>query len=107
MQMTQHLYQPLINLISLNVSKTRLMMFHMPQNNVPSLKLSICNLKIEEVDHFNFLGLIIDKNMKWHTHVQKLANKIQNVNGILHKFKYVFPHIIVFLIYTSLNRITH
>ena len=100
--MTQHLYQPLINLISLNVSKTRLMMFHMPQNNVPSLKLSICNLKIEEVDHFNFLGLIIDKNMKWHTHVQKLATKIQNVNGILHKFKYVFPHIIVFLIYTSL-----
>ena len=104
MQMTQHLYQPLINLISLNVSKTRLMMFHTPQNNVPSLKLSIilCNLKIEEVDNFNFLGLIIDKNMKWQIYVQKVANKIRNVNRIPHKFKYVFPHIIVFLIYTSL-----
>ena len=76
------------------------MMFYMPQKNVHSLKLSICNLNIEEVDHFNFLGLIMDKNMKWHTHVQKVANKIRNVNGILHKFKYVFPHII--LIYTSL-----
>ena len=40
--------------------------------------------------------------MKWHTHVQKVANKIRNVNGILHKFKYVFPHIILILIYTSL-----
>ena len=70
--------------------------------NVPYLKLSICNLNIEEVDHFNFLVLIIDKNMKWHTHVQKVANKIRNVNGILHKFKYVFPHIILILIYTSL-----
>ena len=40
--------------LSLNVSKTRLMMFYMPQKNVPSLKLSICNLNIEEVDHFNF-----------------------------------------------------
>ena len=50
----------------------------------------------------NFLGLIIDKNMKWHTHVQKVANKIRNVNGILHKFKYVFPHRILILIYTSL-----
>ena len=40
--------------------------------------------------------------MKWHTHVQKVANKIRNVNGILHKFKYVFPHIILFHIYTSL-----
>ena len=84
--------------LSLNVSKTRLMMFYMPQKNVPSLKLSICNLNIEEVDHFNFLGLIIDKNMKWHTHVQKVANKIRNVNGILHKFKYVFPHRILILI---------
>ena len=45
----------------LNVSKTKLMMFHMPQKNVPSLKLSMCNLNIEKVDHFNFLGLIIDK----------------------------------------------
>ena len=88
--------------LSLNVSKTRLMMFYMPQKNVPSLKLSICHLNIEEVDHFNFLGLIIDKNMKWHTHVQKVANKIRNVNGILHKFKYVFPHRILILIYTSL-----
>ena len=79
---------------SLNVSKTKLIMFHMPQKNVPSLKLSICNIKIEEVDHFNFLGLIIDKNMRWHTPVQKVINKNRNVNGILHKFKYVFPHIL-------------
>ena len=40
--------------------------------------------------------------MKWHTHVQKVAKKIRNVNGILHKFKYVFPHRILILIYTSL-----
>ena len=36
----------------------------MPQKNVAPLKLSISSIKIEEVDHFNFLGLIIDKNMK-------------------------------------------
>ena len=70
--------------------------------HVPSLKLSICNLKIEEVDHFNLLGLIINKNMNWHTYGQKVANKIGNVNGILHTIKYVFPHIILFLIYNSL-----
>ena len=86
--------------LSLNVSKTRLMMFYMPQKKCSFSEIIICNLNIEEVDHFNFLGLIIDKNMKWHTHVQKVANKIRNVNGILHKFKYVFPHRI--LIYTSL-----
>ena len=51
-------------------------------------KKSICNLKIEEIDHFSFLGLIIDRNMKWHTHLQKVENKIWYANGILHKFKY-------------------
>ena len=66
------------------------------------MKLSMCHLKIEEVDQFNFLWLIIDKNKKWHTPVQKVANKIRNVNGILHKFKYIFPHIIFLNIYTSL-----
>ena len=40
--------------------------------------------------------------MKWHIHVQKVANKIQNVNGILHKLRYGFPHRILILIYTSL-----
>ena len=34
--------------------------------------------------------------------MQKVANKIWNVNGILHKFKYVFPHRILILIYTYL-----
>ena len=47
-----------------------------------SQKISICNLKIEDVDHFNFLRLIIDKNMKWNTHVQKVANKIGNTSLI-------------------------
>ena len=55
------------------------MMLYLQQQNVPSLKLSICNLQLEEVDHFNFLGLIIDEIMKWHTHGQKVANKIRKV----------------------------
>ena len=49
--------------LKLNVSKSKCMMFHMPQTKDPSLKLSICNLKIEEGDNLSFLGLIIDRNM--------------------------------------------
>ena len=45
--------------------------------------------------------------MKWQTHVQKVTNKIRNVNGIIHKFKYVFPHIIFFFNINFFNRITH
>ena len=74
------------------------------------LKLNVlcftCHKKVEEVDHLNFLGLIIDRNMKWHTHVQKVANRIRNANGILHKFKHVFLHTIYIYIY-FFKRITH
>ena len=35
--------------------------------------------------------------MKWYTYVQNVASNIRNAHGILHKFKYVFPHIILFL----------
>ena len=40
--------------------------------------------------------------MKWHKHVEKVANKIRNVNGIPQKFMYVFLNIILVLVYTSL-----
>ena len=45
--------------------------------------------------------------MKCHTHVQKVANNILNANGILHKFKYVFSHIIKYIYIYFFNRITH
>ena len=77
------------------------MMFHITRKRVPFLK-SVCNIKIEEGDHFNFLGLIIDRNAKLHTHMQKVTNKTQNANGILHKFKNGFFYRIVILIYSSL-----
>ena len=49
-------------------------MFHMPQKNVPFLKLPNCNINNEDVDHFNFLGLIIDKKYEVaHTYVQKVG----------------------------------
>ena len=40
---------------------------------------------------------------------QKVANKIRNVNGILHKFKYIFPHriLILILIYTIESHINY
>ena len=57
--------------------------------NVPSQKLSISNLKIEEVDYINLLDFIIVRNKKCHTHVRKVENNIRKANGILHKFKYI------------------
>ena len=46
-----------INKLSLNVKKTKAMLFHMPQKNVIPPNLQINETNIEFVDNFIFLGL--------------------------------------------------
>ena len=47
------------NKLSLNIKKTKYMIFHTKQRHVIYLSLNINNVKIERVTEFNFLGLIL------------------------------------------------
>ncbi len=88
--------------LCLNISKTRCMLFHMPQKKVPPLTLSINNIAIENVKVFNYLGLMLDTNLKWNPHVQKVGNKISQINGVINKLKFEFPQRVLIMIYNSL-----
>lgn len=48
--------------------------------------LFIDDMKIDFVDCFNFLGIIINKNLKWKEHCDFVSKKISKTNGILNKF---------------------
>ena len=50
--------------------------FHTVQQKITLLTLNIENTNIEFVDHFNFLGVVIDKNLKWKNHINITAKKI-------------------------------
>ena len=50
------------NKLSLNVSKTKFMVFHTNQRKVTYPKLKINNIEINRVTQFNFLGLILSSN---------------------------------------------
>ena len=65
----------------------------------PYLILSCCEMK--KVDNFNFLGLIINKNLKWNSHVDYIASKISRLFMILRD---TLPIDILFLlhVYNSL-----
>ena len=52
-----------VNKLCLNVSKSKFMLFHMPQKNIPQLSFNINGLNMEYVTEFNFLGLILDSNL--------------------------------------------
>ena len=91
-----------INKLSLNTSKTKYMLFHTAQKKVPKLKIEIDGNMVDKLDHFNFLGLEIDKHLNWNTHIKKISGKLMNLIGIISKFKYILaPHILQ-TIYTTL-----
>ena len=93
-----------INKLSLNVKKTKFMLFHFHQRNVNSftLKLAINSEPIERVREFNFLCLTIDEHISWTPHIQKISNKISRTIGIMCRLKRFLPTRILKLMYTSL-----
>ena len=64
------------NKLSLNVDKTKFMVFHSDKKKVVYPKLLINNIEIERVDYFNFLGLQLNHNLNWNKHVNYVSLKI-------------------------------
>ena len=76
-----------INKLSLNVKKTKAMLFHMPQNKVMLPILRINGNIVEFVDTFVFLGIQINKHLHLNHHNTDVANKIVKTVGILNILK--------------------
>ena len=94
-----------VNKLSLNVSKTKYMLFHFSQRTLRDCdipKIRINEIDIERVDEFDFLGLTINENMTWNSHIRKISNKISRVVGIMNRLKYVLPQSALKLMYDSL-----
>ena len=53
------------NKLSLNVQKTKFMVFHSMQRKVKHPVVTISNVIIERVKQFNFLGIILHYTLKW------------------------------------------
>ena len=93
-----------LNKLSLNVKKTKMMLFHYKQRNVSAItpKLKINGILIEKVKCFNFLGITIDENMTWKPHTQKVACKIAATIGTMKRLKNFLPRNIMKMLYDSL-----
>ena len=91
-----------INKLSLNKSKSKYMIFHVPNKDIQYLTLKIDNVIIEKVDEFSFLGLTVGTNLNWKRHSEKICNKCTKMIGILNRLKYVLPLGIKIMLYNSL-----
>ena len=77
------------NRLSLNVKKTKYMVFH--RSSGPQVKLSIGNSELERVENFNFLGLTLNEKLNWTPHLTTIARKIARGIGILKRLKPLLP----------------
>jgi len=92
----------ILNKLSLNTEKTKAMLFHMPQRTVTIPNICINNVDIEFVDKFDFLGIILDKNLNWSDHILKISHKISKTIAVMNKLKHLLPRYILLTLYKSL-----
>ena len=85
------------NKLSLNVKKTKYMVFHTPQKRViyPILKLN--NANIERVSQFNFLGVVLASTLKWNKHIGHVSFKVSRVIGVLFRLKHIYTQVLLTL----------
>ena len=93
-----------VNKLSLNVSKTRSMLFKHPKipSVHPTYNLEINNEKIKCVKEFNFLGIVLDEHLSWKPHIKKVRAKVCQTIGVIKRVRNTLPLIGLRSLYNSL-----
>ena len=91
------------NRLTLNINKTKYMLFSKRKNNLPGeINLQINNNDIQSVTEFNFLGLYLNSKLNWDTHINVIGKKISRAVGIIKKLQLIFPQKILISLYNTL-----
>ena len=92
-----------INKLSLNVDKTKFMLFR-PKNRRHTFEptLNINGITVERVETFKFWGVIFDENLSWKSHCNHISQKISKLCGVLNRLKYTLPLPILRTLYFSM-----
>ena len=80
---------------------SKCILFHQPQKKIIEPEIIINGNKIDCVNNFNFLGVIINKLLNWNNHIDHISLKISRVIGILTRLHTVSIDVL-HLLYNSL-----
>ena len=67
-----------------------------------TLHITVQNTELEQKDSCKFLGIFIDKDLNWKTHIDYIANEISKIVALLGRLKHTFPKSILKNLYLSL-----
>lgn len=69
-----------INLLSLNVAKTKFICFSSYKNpNITEINIQNTNYVINNTKKIKYLGIIVDENLKWQEHILYITGKIRKL----------------------------
>lgn len=90
------------NRLSLNIEKTKFMLFTHSSVDPNSLNISLNNINVERVNSRKFLGITIDERLNYNDHVAALARKLSCTVGVMSKLSEFVPPNIIKLLYYSI-----
>ena len=91
-----------VNKLSLNVNKSKYMLFNAGNKILYPFEIKIDYISIERVYVFNFLGLIMDEHLNWKSHVEQNSNTCSKTIGVLNTLKNCLPQTVKLILYNSL-----
>ena len=91
------------NKLSLNVSKSKLLVFSNRHTSVDSndTDIYINGEKLKEVDHAKYLGALIDNKLNWAYQINAVSLKLSKGVGLLAKIRHYVPSSILRSLYFS------
>ena len=90
-----------MNKIKINFDKSNFIFFsYGKEYNLETLKLGSGMINV--TDKTKFLGIVIDRNLKFKSHVSTISTKLAKVNGILFRLNNVLPFDCLKTLYSSL-----
>ena len=76
------------NKLSLNVTKTELIIFHSSSKKTdPSLKIILDGKRLIQTDTVKYLGVLLDDHLLWSKQINHVATKLNQAIGILSKLR--------------------
>ena len=82
------------NKLTLNTAKTEFMLIGSRQKLSTlsnPLELSIDDVPIEQISSVKSLGIFIDENLRWQTHIDKLFEKVASGKGAIKRIRPFVP----------------
>jgi hypothetical protein len=91
------------NKISLNISKTEVLLFRNVHKRIDhNVRLKLNGKLLNFSNHVKYLGIYIDCLLSWNKHHEYVSSKLRNSNGIISKLRYLVPKSTLMCLYNSL-----